>query len=195
MTPVTATRTAIAAVGISLASAMFFTTTYLLNRAIANDGGHWAWSASLRYFCTLPLLLALMPWQGGTAPVHAAIRAHPGAWLRWSAVGFVLFCCCLTYAADSAPAWLVAGSFQLTVIAGMLLAPFLYRDARRRIPRRALAIGSLVLVGVGLMQFGHFDGALPLSAWIALRPSWSARSRIRSAIENCCCISNAAANR
>jgi drug/metabolite transporter (DMT)-like permease len=160
--------TALAAIAISLASALFFTSTYLLNRAIANDGGHWAWSAALRYFCTLPLLLPLMAWQGGVAPVHAAIRAHPAAWLKWSAIGFVLFCCCLTYAADSAPAWLVAGSFQLTVIAGMLLAPFLYDDARRRVPGRALALGALVLAGVFVMQFGHFEGRLPMAAWIAL---------------------------
>lgn len=163
-----APRTAIAAVGVALASAFFFTSTYLLNRAIANDGGHWAWSAALRYFCTLPLLLPLMRWQGGVAPVHRAIRAHPMAWLRWSAIGFVLFCCFLTYAADSGPAWLIAGSFQLTVIAGMLLSPFLYRDARRRLPGRALALGSVVIAGVGLLQFGHFDGALGRDAWIAL---------------------------
>lgn len=154
--------------GVSLLAALFFTTTYVLNRAIANGGGHWAWSAALRYFFTLPLLLALMPWQGGVAPVHAAIRAHPMAWLRWSAVGFVLFCCTLTFAADTAPAWLVAGSFQLTVIAGMLLAPLLYSDARRRIPARALGLGTLVFGGVLLMQFGHFSGGLDAAAWIAL---------------------------
>lgn len=161
-------RLALAAVGVSLLAALFFTTTYVLNRAIANGGGHWAWSAALRYFFTLPLLLALMPWQGGVAPVHAAIRAHPMAWLRWSAVGFVLFCCTLTFAADTAPAWLVAGSFQLTVIAGMLLAPLLYSDARRRIPARALGLGTLVFGGVLLMQFGHFSGGLDAAAWIAL---------------------------
>ena len=159
---------AVAAIGVGLAAAAFFTTTYVLNRAIANEGGHWAWSAALRYFCTLPLLLPLMPWQGGVAPVHAAIRAHPLPWLRWSAVGFVLFCVCLTYSADAAPAWLIAGSFQITVIAGMLLSPWLYRDARRRIPRGALALGSVVFAGVLLMQFGHFRGALDGAAWIAL---------------------------
>lgn len=163
-----APRTAVIAVAIALLSALFFTSTYVLNRAIANDGGHWAWSAALRYLCTLPLLLPLMPWQGGVAPVHRAIRAHPGAWLCWSAVGFGLFCITLTYAADAAPAWLIAGSFQLTVIAGMLLSPWLYRDARRHVPRRALALGVLVVAGVALMQFGHFDGALSGAEWIAL---------------------------
>jgi len=39
---------ALAAVLIALASALFFTATYVLNRAIATSGGHWAWSATLR---------------------------------------------------------------------------------------------------------------------------------------------------
>ncbi|MDN5782447.1 MAG: hypothetical protein L0H23_10590, partial [Luteimonas sp.] len=55
------TRRALAAVAIALASALFFTLTYVLNRASATDGGHWAWTASLRYLITLPLLLPLMP--------------------------------------------------------------------------------------------------------------------------------------
>lgn len=164
MTP--ATRTALAALGISLASALFFTSTYVLNRAMANDGAHWAWSAALRYLMMLPLLLALMRWQGGTAPVHRAIRGSPRAWLLWSGIGFGLFYLSLSFAAATAPAWLIAGSFQLTVIAGMLLAPFLYRDARRRVPPLALAIGCVVIGGVAMMQYGHFDGRLDAAAWL-----------------------------
>ena len=67
-------RRALAAIGIALLSALFFTLTYVLNRASANHGGHWAWTASLRYLITLPLLLPLMPWQGGIAPVWRAMR-------------------------------------------------------------------------------------------------------------------------
>ncbi|GAB3311789.1 multidrug resistance efflux transporter family protein [Luteimonas notoginsengisoli] len=161
-------RRALAAVAIALASALFFTLTYVLNRASANDGGHWAWTAALRYLITLPLLLPLMPWQGGTAPVWRAIRAHPWAWLRCGAIGFVAFYLLLAYAAGSGPSWLVAGSFQFTVIAGMLCAPLIYRDARRRVPRAALGIGAMIFAGVLLLQFGHADGALDRSGWIAL---------------------------
>ncbi len=162
-----ARRRAFAALALSLASSLFFTQTYLLNRAIASDGGHWAWTASLRYLITLPLLLALMPWQGGTAPVLRAIRAHPWAWLRCGAIGFVLFYLMLSYAADRGPSWLVAGGFQFTVVAGMLCAPFLYDDARRRVPRAALGVGLVVLAGVLLMQVGYADG-LDRSGWILL---------------------------
>ena len=157
---------ALAAVGLALASALFFTLTYVLNRATASGGGHWAWTASLRYFITLPLMLPLM--HGRMAPVLASIRRHPGPWFGCSAIGFVLFYLGLSFAADSGPAWLVAGSFQFTVIAGMLCAPFIYRDARRKVPAAAWGIGLMILCGVMLMQFSHAEGGLDRAAWIAL---------------------------
>lgn len=161
-------RTALIAVLVALASALFFTATYVLNRAMANAGGHWAWSATLRYLLTLPMLALVLPLRGGFAPVWAALRAHPWVWLGWSGIGFTLFCLLLTWAAAFAPAWLVAGTFQLTVIAGMLLGPLLYRDERARLPRAALALGVLIVAGVALMQGAHFGGELPREAWFAL---------------------------
>ena len=161
-------RTGIAAVLIALASALFFTATYVLNRAMANAAEHWAWSATLRYLLTLPMLALVLPWRGGFAPVWRALRAHPRAWLTWSGIGFTLFCLCLTWAAAYAPAWLVAGTFQLTVIAGMLLAPLIYDDARARLPRGALALGVVIVIGVAMMQLGHFHGHLDRNAWLAL---------------------------
>lgn len=161
-------RRALAAVGLSLLSALFFTATYLFNRAAAMEGGHWAWTAALRYLFVLPLLLPLMPWQGGAGPVWKAIRGAPGAWLLWSGIGFVLFYMLLSYAAASGPAWLVAASFQTTVVAGMLCAPLLYRDARARVPRAALGVGVLIVAGVLLMQFAHARGTLDRAAWVAL---------------------------
>ena len=161
-------RTAILAVALALASALFFTATYVLNRAMASAGGHWAWSAALRYLLTLPMLALVLPMRGGFAPVWQALRAHPWIWLAWSGIGFGLFCVLLTWAAAFAPSWLVAGTFQLTVIAGMLLAPLLYRDQRARLPRAALALGGVIVVGVAIMQAGHFHGDLPREAWLAL---------------------------
>jgi drug/metabolite transporter (DMT)-like permease len=165
---VSASRRALLAVGLSLLSALFFTATYVLNRAAAVGGGHWAWTAALRYVFMLPLLLSLMRWQGGVAPVWRAMRATPGAWLLWSGLGFVLFYILLSYAAASGPSWLVAGSFQVTVVAGMLCAPLLYDDARARIPRAGFAVGLLIVAGVLLMQLGHARGALDARGWTAL---------------------------
>ena len=161
-------RRALLAIALSLLSALFFTATYVFNRAAAVEGGHWAWTAALRYLFMLPLLLPLMARQGGVAPVARAIRAAPGAWLLWSGIGFVLFYMLLSYAAASGPSWLIAASFQTTVVAGMLCAPLLYDDARARIPRAALGVGVLIIAGVLLMQFGHARGTLDTKGWIAL---------------------------
>ncbi|WP_243708122.1 multidrug resistance efflux transporter family protein [Luteimonas arsenica] len=163
-----ATGLALAAVGIGLGSALFFTMTYVLNRVSASAGGDWTWTASLRYLITLPLLLPLLHWQGGGAPVWRAIRRHPWTWLRCSAIGFGAFYLLLSFAASSGPSWLVAGSFQFTVVAGILCAPFLYRDARRRIPPAALMVAALILAGVLLLQAGHGGGAIDRAGWIAL---------------------------
>lgn len=142
--------------------------TYVLNRASANAGGDWTWTATLRYLITLPLLLPLVFWQGGAGPVWKSIRRHPWAWLRCSAIGFGGFYLLLTYAASSGPSWLVAGSFQFTVVAGILCAPLLYRDARRHIPVAALMVAALILAGVLLLQAGHGGGAIDRDGWIAL---------------------------
>ncbi|WP_252255522.1 multidrug resistance efflux transporter family protein [Lysobacter capsici] len=161
-------RQALWAVLIALAAALFFTCTYVLNRAAATGGGHWAWTAALRYLLTLPMLLLVMPLLGGVRPVWRAIRAHPGPWLLWSGIGFVLFYVCLSYAASSGPSWLIAATFQLTVIAGMLCAPLLYRDARAKVPLPALLVGAVIVAGVLLLQFGHGGGTLDRAGWIAL---------------------------
>ncbi|PZQ17449.1 MAG: multidrug resistance efflux transporter family protein [Rhodanobacter denitrificans] len=154
--------------GVALVSALFFTLTYVLNRLAATSGGHWAWTAALRYLITLPLLAAVLPFAGGLGELRAVIGRHPGIWLLWSLIGFGLFCACLTYAAASGPSWLVAGSFQITVIAGLLMSPLIYEDARRRIPLPALAAGLVVVAGVLLMQLDHADGRLDRAGWIAL---------------------------
>ncbi len=159
---------ALAAVGLALCSALFFTFTYVLNRSLVAGGGHWAWAVILRYLFTLPLLALVLPWQGGLGELPRELRRHPRPWLQWSGVGFVLFGIPLTWAASSGPSWLVAGSFQITVLAGPLLAPLIYRDERRRLAWRSLALGGLIVAGVFTLQWGHAHGHLQRSDWLAI---------------------------
>jgi hypothetical protein len=35
--------------GAGLLAALFFSSTFILNRAMSLEGGHWVWSAALRY--------------------------------------------------------------------------------------------------------------------------------------------------
>ncbi|TCV94717.1 putative multidrug resistance efflux transporter [Luteibacter rhizovicinus] len=160
--------TALRAVALALLSALFFTLTYVLNRAVVSSGGHWQWAVIGRYLITLPLLAVVLPFQGGLGALPNELRRHPRAWWLWSSIGFVLFGVPLTWAASSGPAWLIAGSFQSTVLAGPLLAPLIYRDERRRLSWRALAVGALILAGVMTMQIGHAHGSLDTAAWLAV---------------------------
>jgi drug/metabolite transporter (DMT)-like permease len=159
---------AVAAVGLALCAALFFTMTYVLNRSLVAGGGHWAWAVILRYLITLPLLAVALPWQGGLGDLPAELQRYPRTWLGWSAVGFVLFGLPLTWAANSGPSWLVAGSFQTTVLAGPLLAPLIYRDERRRLAWRSVAIGVLIVAGVFALQWGHAQGRLRSGDWLAM---------------------------
>ncbi|MFC5740986.1 multidrug resistance efflux transporter family protein [Dyella tabacisoli] len=159
---------ALAAVGLALCAALFFTLTYVLNRSLVAGGGHWAWAVILRYLFTLPMLALVLPWQGGLGQLPKELRQYPRTWWLWSSVGFVLFGVPLTWAASSGPSWLVAGSFQTTVLAGPLLAPLIYRDERRRLAWRSLAIGVLIVGGVFAMQLGHAQGRLGLGDWLAI---------------------------
>lgn len=141
------------AIAVALAASAFFSTTFVLNRAIAVEGGHWAWAVSLRYLVTAALLSVLVACGTGSRELVAEIRRHPRAWLVSSLMGFGVFGLSLTWAASAGPSWLVAGAFQCTVVAGPCLGPFLYRDDRRRVPFGVLAGGLLILAGVAAVAF------------------------------------------
>lgn len=141
--------------GIGLLAALLFSTTFVVNRRIELGGGAWEWTASLRYLIVLPLVAAIVAARGGIAPVLAALRGRPAAWIGWSTVGFGLFYAPMTFAVSAGPSWLLAGTWQLTILAGIVLAPLLYRDHRAVIPRKAIAGALVVLSGVALMQAEH----------------------------------------
>jgi drug/metabolite transporter (DMT)-like permease len=156
------------AIFLALVSALFFTMTYVLNRAAVDGGGAWQWTVILRYAFTLPFLGLALPFAGGLGGLPAELRRHPKAWLTWSTVGFVLFGIPLTWAASSGPSWLIAGSFSATVLAGPLLAPFIYRDERRRVAWHALAVGLVIIAGILALQGTHAGGHLDARAWWAV---------------------------
>jgi drug/metabolite transporter (DMT)-like permease len=139
-----------AAMGLGVLSALFFSVSFVVNHGMALGGGAWEWSASLRFLISLPIVAVVVGLRGGVRPVLAALRAAPGRWVLWSTVGFGLFYAPICFAAQSSPGWVVASTWQVTIVCGMLLAPLLYRDERRRVPRIALLLSGVVLVGVVL---------------------------------------------
>ncbi len=143
---------------LGLLASLFFSITFILNHAMQATGGHWIWTASLRFAFMLPMLFALLLKNGRYRPVLKSIRENPLAWLLWSTVGFGFFYLPLCVAAAFGPSWMIASTWQITIVAGILLTPLFKRlengrSVRNRIPLRQLAISGFIIIGVFLVQY------------------------------------------
>jgi len=142
---------------LGLLSAIFFSSTYIFNKSMVMAGGDFLWSASLRYLLTLPMIIIIAFLSKGGKTLAITLWNNPKPWLIWGTIGFGLFYLFLTAAAAISPAWLVAGTFQTTIVAGLLISPFIYNDHRKNIPRKALAATSIILLGIILSQFAEVN--------------------------------------
>ncbi|MGG0240399.1 DMT family transporter [Bacillus rhizoplanae] len=165
---------------LGVCAAFFFAFTFVLNRAMELSGGSWIWSASLRYFFMVPLLLLIVMSRKNLRPLLKVMKEQPKTWILWSFVGFGLFYAPLCFAATYAPGWLTAGTWQITIISGSLLAPLFSETIetadgpikiRGTIPFKGLAMSLIILFGITLMlieQANHLSlknvllGVLPV---------------------------------
>jgi drug/metabolite transporter (DMT)-like permease len=160
---------------IGILASVFFAVTFILNRTMELAGGSWLWSSSLRFIFMVPFLVIIVAVRGNGKQLFAEMRNHPFWWLCWSFFGFVLFYAPITYAASYGPGWLVAGSWQLTIVAGTLLAP-LFASAggdpgkRNKIPFRALCFSLVILAGVILIQLQKADSLSPAEIAAGILP-------------------------
>lgn len=163
------------AIILGILSALFFAVTFVLNASMEQAGGHWAWSASLRYFFMLPFLIVIVAMRKKFQPLNVSLRLHSGQWMLWSTIGFGLFYAPLCFAAMYAPGWLIAGTWQLTIIAGALLSPLFFirvgsATVRARIPWRMLSLSIVVLIGIVLMQLEHAQHMNRMSILLGVLP-------------------------
>ncbi|OIK15697.1 hypothetical protein BIV60_08050 [Bacillus sp. MUM 116] len=149
---------------IGICASFFFAFTFVLNTSMELSGGSWIWSASLRYIFMTPLLLCIVLFRKKLRPLIDEIRKKPGTWVLWSSVGFGLFYAPLCFASAYSPGWLIAGTWQITIISGSLLAPLFFETVytknglihkRGKIPFNGLFMSLIILAGIVLMQFEH----------------------------------------
>ncbi len=160
------TRTGQKAVALGLMAAVLFSFTYVLNGMMAMGGGSWLWTASLRYFFCLPMMLVLVLFRGTLKKTLSVIRRQPGKWILWSTVAFGVFYGPFAFAAAYGPSWLVSGTYQFTMFAGALLTPLFWtvRETpqgpvreRKKIPVRLFPAFAVILAGVFLLQMEHIQ--------------------------------------
>lgn len=121
------------------------------------------WSACLRYIFTLPIMAVLVWKEHGMKEILEEIRQNIGKWrLLWSTVGFGLFYAPLSMASIYGASWFVAATWQITIVAGVLLTPLF----GHKIPVKNLLMSVVILAGIVMLQINNVyqetgQGVLP----------------------------------
>jgi drug/metabolite transporter (DMT)-like permease len=139
---------------LGLLSGAFFSSTFILNELMSAAGGHWFWSASLRYLFMWLILTAIIVMQHGFGRIRELLtifRQHWGFWCITGSIGFGVFYTGICYAADHAAGWVVAATFMFTVVASLLVLIVF----GQRFDKKFIAYALLVFFGVVLVNISE----------------------------------------
>jgi len=143
---------------IGVLSAFFFSSTFVLNRAMSLQGGHWVWTASLRYGYMLAMLSAWLIVTGRRRLLKDIFRAYCRNWCFWTiagSTGFGIFYSLLTFSASFAPGWVVATAWQSTILA----TPVVLLLFGKRVPVKGMLFTALIFMGIVLVTYEQASAA------------------------------------
>ncbi|UPU35357.1 multidrug resistance efflux transporter family protein [Geomonas paludis] len=135
---------------IGICSALFFSSTFVLNRAMSLQGGHWIWTAGLRYFYMFFMLSLWLVLAGKSRLLRGVFTAFRSNWCFWTmagSIGFGVFYSLLTFSSSFAPGWVVATTWQSTILA----TPLVLLLFGKRVPMRGIVFTALIFAGIVLV--------------------------------------------
>lgn len=136
---------------LGLLAGAFFSSTFILNELMSSAGGHWFWSASLRYLFMWLIITVIITMQHGFGRIKelaAIFRQHWGFWCITGSIGFGIFYTGICYAGDHVAGWVVAATFMFTVVTSLLvLLAF-----GQRFDKKFIFYALLVFIGVVLVN-------------------------------------------
>lgn len=139
---------------ITLLASAFFSSTYVLNELMSAAGGHWFWSASLRYLFILIILTVLIGAQHGLSRIKelwTIFSEHWRFWMLTGSIGFGVFYAGLCFAADHVSGWVVAATFMFTVVASLVVL----MAFGHRFDKKFIFYAAFVLIGVILVNLSE----------------------------------------
>jgi drug/metabolite transporter (DMT)-like permease len=175
-------------IALGVLAGLLFSTTFVVNRFLGLQGGHWYWTAALRYFWVLLVLLVWSARKGRLQEISLTFASHPLFWIGSGTLAVGVFYSGLCFSATYLPAWVTATTWQLTILA----TPWVLRSSGKPVPARSIALGGLVFFGIVLVNldqlmrdstFQMLAGSLPIVVssiaypwgnqlvWEAARPS------------------------
>lgn len=128
-------------------SALFFSSTFVINHWLNINGGHWYWTASLRYYYTLAILSILILLTQGTKKYVECFRCFLKYWRFWliaGGIGYATFYLLLCFSASYAPGWVIATTWQFTILA----SPVVLLMFGEKVP--LLGILNLIFIFIGI---------------------------------------------
>jgi drug/metabolite transporter (DMT)-like permease len=139
-----------------LLSGLFFSSTFILNRVMSIEGGHWLWSASLRYAFMILFLIPLLSFFQGIRTPYQVFNLFMKNWIFWTicgSIGFGGFYALICFSASYAPGWVIAATWQLTIIASLVvLCGF-----GRSFPKKVWFFSTLIFIGVLIVNLSQVD--------------------------------------
>ncbi len=136
---------------LGLLAGAFFSSTFILNELMSNAGGHWFWSASLRYIFMWLIITAIIILQHGFTRIKELaliFRQHWGFWCLTGSIGFGLFYTGICYAGDHVAGWVVAATFMFTVVTSLIVL----MAFGQRFDKKFIIYAFLVFIGVVLVN-------------------------------------------
>lgn len=136
---------------LGLLAGAFFSSTFILNEMMSSAGGHWFWSASLRYLFMWLIITVMIVMQHGFGRIKelsAIFLQHWRFWCITGSIGFGIFYTGICYAGDHVAGWVVAATFMFTVVTSLLvLVAF-----GQRFDKKFIIYALLVFIGVVMVN-------------------------------------------
>ena len=138
-------------ISLGILSALFFSSTFILNRAMSMAGGHWAWTSSLRFGYMLVFLVILLLISQGKKAISQIKEVFVQHWLFWiiaGSIGFGVFYSFITFSATYAAGWVIATTWQTTILA----TPIVLILFGRKVPTKGIILTLLIFAGILLVN-------------------------------------------
>jgi drug/metabolite transporter (DMT)-like permease len=143
---------------LGMLSAVFFSSTFVLNRAMSLEGGHWVWTASLRFGYMLVFLSLCLLFTKGVKQLSEIWGVFLRYWRFWilaGSIGFGVFYALISFSASYATGWIIATTWQTTILA----TPIVLIVLGKKVPTRGVLLTGLIFAGILLVNMEHAASA------------------------------------
>lgn len=141
---------------LGIAAAFFFSSTFAINRWLnVQQGGHWYWTACLRYVYVFIFLSLIVLFYNGVKAYKETIQcffSFSHFWIIAGGIGFGLFYMSLCYAASFSSGWVLATTWQLTI----LMTPLVIIILGNKISSRGVIYLLTMFFGIVLVNLNEF---------------------------------------